>query len=256
MGIGVLGLAAGFAAGAILGSFLGVLFVRLPLARGFVSGRSSCDACGRALTTAELVPLLSFLWLRGRCWSCGAPIDRALFVVELCAGLLGALIVFRASAPVELVAVFFFFPLLLLGALDFRHHWLPVPLVFGLAAAGVAAVLLTGGDIVNSAIGGVLGFAMLEVIRIGYRALRGRDGMGGGDPRLFGAIGIWTGWQALPFILVGASIAGLLLALAMRAGGQAVSAETRVPLGTCLAASTIAVWLVAAIEPFVSFAAL
>lgn len=246
----------GFAFGAVAGSFLALLYVRLPNARPVVAGRSRCDACARVLTPLELVPLLSYPLLGGRCRGCGTPIPPSLWVMEIAAGLVGAVAVVAASTPPSLLWALFGWTLLLLAALDLRHYWLPVRGTLFLAIAGIAAVLLTGGDVFASLIGGVAGFAVLEAIRRGYRRLRGRDGMGGGDPLLLGAIGVWTGWQALPLVMVGASLAGLALVLVRAACGERIDSKTRVPLGACFAAAALALWVAAAFFGVINLAAL
>ena len=86
----------------------------------------------------------------------------------------------------------------------------------------------------------------LFLIRLAYRQLRWREGLGGGDPKLFGAIGAWVGALNLPFILVGAGVLGLAAVLLMRLRGGEVNATTRVPLGALMAAAAWPVWLVVA----------
>ena len=76
-----------------------------------------------------------------------------------------------------------------------------------------------------------------------YRVLRGKDGLGGGDPKLFGAIGLWLGWQALPVVLLAACAIGLVGVLAMRLGGRKLGMQDRVPLGVLLAVAGFGVWL-------------
>jgi len=94
--------------------------------------------------------------------------------------------------------------------------------------------------------GAAIGWATLFLIAWLYRRLRGREGMGGGDPRLFGAIGAWVGAWQLPAILLGAGLLGLALVLAMRLRGEGVTATSRLPLGTLLALAAWPVWLVVA----------
>ena len=99
--------------------------------------------------------------------------------------------------------------------LDIRHLWLPDRLTSLLAVAGLLGgpFLMPGTDWIDRIAGGVGGYIVLEIIRRLYRALRHREGMGAGDPKLLGAIGIWLGWQALPLVILFASIIGLLWAL-------------------------------------------
>ncbi|WP_197417796.1 prepilin peptidase, partial [Sphingomonas sp. CCH21-G11] len=92
-------------------------------------------------------------------------------------------------------------------------------------------------------IGGAAGFALLWSVAAVYQRLRGRVGLGGGDPKLFGAIGLWLGWRALPMVLLAACLIGLAVALVMRLRGRDVTATTRLPLGTLLAVAGFGVWV-------------
>lgn len=83
---------------------------------------------------------------------------------------------------------------------------------------------------------------MLWLVAALYRSLRGRVGLGGGDPKLFGAIGLWLGWRALPQVLLVAALAGLAIVLAMALAGRRVTATDRLPLGTLLAGAAFLCW--------------
>ena len=134
--------------------------------------------------------------------------------------------------------------LITLAVLDLHHFWLPDRLTLLLAATGVLSGLVDPSiTYADRMIGGLAGFAGLWVIAWTYRKARGHEGLGGGDPKLFGAIGFWLGWQVLPFVLVGASGIGLVAVLAMMLRGRAVTATTRLPFGTLLAAAAFPVWL-------------
>ncbi|WP_282073220.1 prepilin peptidase, partial [Janibacter hoylei] len=94
-----------------------------------------------------------------------------------------------------------------------------------LAVSGLAASFLGNDpDLLNRVIGGIIGFGSLFLIGWGYRYLRGREGLGGGDPKLLGAIGCWLGWSALPLVMLGAGLVGLLAVATMYRRGQAVTA--------------------------------
>ncbi len=253
---GGLVLLCGFLAGTIAGSFLALVAARLPLGRPVATGRSACEACGRTLGPLELVPLLSFLALRGRCGGCRAPIPSATWIMELLAGLIGLLAVVLARAPEQLVWAMFGWQLLLLAALDLRHYWLPQRLTVLLALSGIVALFITRGDVAASLLGGVAGFLGLEAVRVCYRLLRGREGVGGGDPLLLGGIGLWMGWQALPFVMVVASLVGFALIACWKLRGVEISPATRIPLGACLAIAAICVWAAAACAPIVPLALL
>ena len=90
--------------------------------------------------------------------------------------------------------------LLALAALDVAEFWLPDALTGALALAGLASIAVAPPDWPDRLIGGVAGFASLWLIGFAYRRLRGREGLGGGDPKLLGAIGLWVGWAMLPFV--------------------------------------------------------
>lgn len=231
--------------GGVFGSFIGALAIRWPDGRSIATGRSACDGCGRTLGALELVPIVSFLGLRGRCRTCGAPIARGQVVTEALG--LGIGVVAGSIAPgVEGIAgAACGWLLLALGAIDLAAFWLPDRLTLALAlvalAGGAAGIEPGLGD---RAIGGVAGFGSLWLVAMLYRTLRGRVGLGGGDPKLFGAIGLWLGWHALPLVLLGATLAGLCVVAAMRIAGRDVSATDWLPLGTLLAVAAFLVWSV------------
>ena len=219
--------------GTILGSFLATLCLRWPDGRSVLVGRSSCDACGRTLGTTDLIPLLSALASRGRCRSCGAPIDGTHSQIEIAALLAGAapfLVLPPFAAAAWAVMAWLLIPLIWL---DHRYLWLPDALVLVLALSGLAlGGFLDDRTLIDRLIGGTAGWAVLAAIAAFYRYARGREGLGAGDPKLLGALGLWLGWQALPFLLLLASGFGLFLALL---GARAVPlAEQRIPLGSAL----------------------
>lgn len=235
---------AGAVLGAIIGSFLGAVLVRLPAGRSIVTGRSACDSCGQPLAAADLVPIVSFLWLRGRCRNCRARIDPWHFACESGGALVGALPwIVMTKASLAAAAMILGWTLLLLALPDVRHFWLPIRLVAAVALLGAGLVTVQSwqagwdtGPLFAAAWGGALGFAILAVARILYRRLRGRDGMGGGDPLLLGAIGIWLGPLGVIETLLGASLVGILAAVTLLLTGRPVESDTELPLGTALAA--------------------
>ena len=236
---------AGAVLGAIVGSFLATLIVRWPKRLSIAAGRSTCDGCARPVPTARLIPLLSYALQRGRAACCGAPIDPVHPLTELLAAAIGAASVAIAADPLHAIAgALFGWLLLALALLDARHGWLPDRLTLALALAGAAAGLagLPPG-LADRLIGGGAGFILFALIRHGYRRLRGREGMGGGDVKLFGAIGLWLGWRILPMVLLGAAMAGLLWSFADMVRGKPLKASSSVPLGTFLALAAWAGWV-------------
>lgn len=236
---------AGFTLGVIAGSFLATAAIRWPDGGQVSRGRSACDHCGQTLGVIDLIPLIGFLARRGRCASCGGGIDRRHLLVELAAGGIGAVALLVAPGAAGLAGAVFGWMLLLLAILDVEHFWLPDRLTGLLALTGIAAGAAGLAPFPNDRlIGLAAGFASLWLIGAAYRLIRKREGLGGGDPKLFGAIGAWLGWAALPNVLLLAGLLGLGAVLMARMRGKAVTATTRVPLGALLAVAAWPLWLV------------
>ena len=232
--------------GTIAGSFLATIAIRWPAERSILRGRSACDGCGRTLTAVELVPLLGWAMSRGRCRTCDARIDPRHPLFEIGCAAIGALCGLVAPGAAGAFGALFGWLLLTLAALDAAELWLPDPLVLALALLGLASVPFAAPPLTDRLIGGAAGFASLWGIAAAYRGLRGREGLGGGDPKLFGAIGLWLGWRMLPAVLLIAALVGLALALWQRARGRDIAADTALPLGTFLAVAAFPAWVVLA----------
>lgn len=231
--------------GAIVGSFIAALVIRWPQGRSVLAGRSACDACGRTLAPVDLVPLASALWLRGRCRSCQASIDPRHWQIELCAAAIGVIAGLAVSGPVAAAGALFGWLLLALAALDVAEYWLPDRLTLALALTGIGVGLAGAPPILSDRlIGGVAGFGSLWLIAVSYRLVRHREGLGGGDPKLFGAIGLWLGWRVLPIVLVLACLAGFALLLGRLLAGQSAARDDRLPFGALLAIAAYPAWLV------------
>lgn len=236
---------AGIVLGAIAGSFLSTAAIRWPKGGQVTRGRSACDGCGRVLGVVDLIPILGFLIRRGRCRSCSAAIDRRHLALEVAAALIGLIALAVAPGPAGLAGAVFGWMLLLLAALDVEHFWLPDRVTYLMAligiAVGAAGVMPFPND---RLIGLAVGFGGLWLVGALYQLVRKREGLGGGDPKLFGAIGAWLGWAALPYVLLIAGLVGIVAVLLARRRGEAVNATTRVPLGALLAVAAWPVWLV------------
>lgn len=230
--------------GLIIGSFLATLILRWPEQRSVVGGRSTCDSCGHQLRSWELVPVASFLLQRGKCRQCGAPIATDHIAIELAAGLVGGLALLASPGIEGLAGAILGWLLLTLAALDVKHHWLPDGLSALLAVSGLAVGLIAvDPSLQDRLIGGVAGFASLAIIAAAYKRIRNREGLGAGDPKMLAAIGCWLGWQALPLVILGASLIGLLVAISWRLRGKAVAADSMLPLGSLMAVAAFPLWL-------------
>lgn len=226
--------------GLIFGSFIATLVLRWPAGRS-VLGRSRCDGCDRALAPREMLPLLSALLARGRCRTCGATIDRFHGRVELASGASGALALALMPGTAGWLWALFGWLLLPLILLDARHFWLPDRLNLLLGAVGLLfAGPLLGTTLLDRWIGAVAGGGLLALVAWAYRRSRGVEGMGGGDPKLVAAVGAWLGWQALPLMLLIASLGGIVWALASRQKGDRPLSARRVPFGVFIGAAAFA----------------
>ncbi|WP_245579179.1 prepilin peptidase [Inquilinus limosus] len=231
----------------IVGSFLAAAAHRLPDdVRGLLVGRSRCDRCLHPLALRDLVPVLSWIGLGGRCRHCGGPIDRTHPVIELAAigiALLSVLVGDPTLAPGTCLLGWW---LLLLGAIDRRIGLLPDMLTLPLILAGLLAALAEPGGppLADRAIGAAAGYLLFAGVASAYRRLRGKDGLGLGDAKLLAAGGAWLGWQALPWvILIGAGVA--LLAVLVFARGP-VARDTAIAFGPWLA---LGIWLMRLVGP-------
>lgn len=209
--------------GLITGSFLNVVIWRLPRGESLVSPGSACPKCGHAIRWWDNVPVLSWLILRGKCRDCGAPISRRYPAIELATGLLFAgvawwlLTVVVPTLPFAasiLVAIAFFYLAAISVALtmiDYDTHKLPNTIVYpayvvGLVLLGAASILsLDGESIIRGAIGMAAMFVAYFVMAFAYPG-----GMGLGDVKLAGVLGLFLGWLGIGPLLVGAFAAFLL----------------------------------------------
>lgn len=229
-------------AGTAIGSFVALVSLRWPRQQPFMVARSRCAGCGGQLRAFELVPLLSYVVQRGRCRRCGAAIPRRYPLIELASAAIGITAVLLTSdAPHALVAALLGWWLLLLALLDGEHYWLPSALTLPLLGAGLAACAwLDPAQLATNVIGAAAGWAALAAVAAAYRHLRHRDGLGGGDVKLFAASGAWLGWDRLPLVLLGAALTAMLAVLVWR---RRFTATDRLPFGVFLAGATWAVYL-------------
>jgi leader peptidase (prepilin peptidase)/N-methyltransferase len=215
-----------------IGSFLCTIIRRLPAGRTVVAGRSCCEACATPLAPWDMVPLLSFVWLRGSCRSCGAPIPPMHLHVELASiAIAASAAIVEARTPFLVADCVFGWWLLALGWIDWRHGRLPDVLTLPLILAGLAATaLLTPDQVTDHAVAAAIGYALFRLVSLTYRALRGRDGLGEGDAKLLAAIGAWVGVSSLPQVLLVAALSGIAFIM-IRSIGRGFDARHRIAFG-------------------------
>lgn len=235
--------------GLVLGSFIATLVLRWPAGRS-VLGRSQCDHCGRALGAIDLFPLLSALVSRGRCRTCHAAIDPIHWRVELGSALIGVIALALSPGTAGWLWALFGWLLLPLALLDARHFWLPdrLNLLLGIVGLLIAGPMLET-SLIDRWVGAVVCGLTLAAIAEFYRRVRLKDAMGGGDPKLVAAIGAWLGWQALPLMLLLASLGGIVWALVSQRKGDQPLSRRQVPFGLFACA---AAWFAVPLWPLIA----
>ena len=232
--------------GLLVGSFLNVVIHRVPvmLARRWrrealemdghlppdeprydlVMPRSACPSCQAPITALQNIPVLSYLWLRGRCAGCGTGISLRYPLVELLTGAASAIVAWKfgygAAAAAALVLTWF---LVALTFIDLDTQLLPDSLTLPLLWLGIFASLVLPGvagatlpvDLRSSVIGAIAGYLSLWSVYQGFRLLTGKEGMGYGDFKLLAALGAWLGWQMLLPIILGAAGVGAILGITL-----------------------------------------
>lgn len=199
---------------------------------------SRCPHCGHALRARENIPLLSYLFLRGRCSACAQPIGARYPLVEAGTALLSLLVVWHFGVTWEAgAALVLTWGLIVLAGIDIDTQLLPDSITLPLLWLGLLLSLAGGFASPRDAIlGAALGYLFLWTIYQGFKLITGREGMGYGDFKLFALFGAWLGWQALPMILILSSVVGAVIGLALLTRrGQ--DRHTPLPFGPYLAAA-------------------
>jgi leader peptidase (prepilin peptidase) / N-methyltransferase len=221
--------------GASLGSFLNVCIYRIPADESVVRPSSRCPSCHNPIAWYDNVPILSWMLLGGRCRRCQTSIAARYPFVEAATGALALAALWRFGAtPAAVVAFAFTAALLLITFIDFDHLFIPDEVSLPGIMIGLGLSALPGGiGLANAAIGAALGGGLLWLVAWGYETTTGSEGMGLGDVKLLAMIGAFLGWQAIPIILVIASLGGSLVGVLVIFGarGRRQMARVRRTLG-------------------------
>jgi leader peptidase (prepilin peptidase)/N-methyltransferase len=242
--------------GLLVGSFLNVVIYRLPvmlqrdweqqcreiLAEGdnsvasgaptpetqtetfnLVTPRSRCGACGTPVKGYQNIPLISYLFLKGRCASCGADISIRYPLVEMLTGILSAVVAWHFGYSFECAAALaLLWSLIALAAIDLDTQLLPDIITLPLMWLGLGLSLVSHADgsplfvsPQDAIIGAIAGYLSLWSIYQGFKLATGKEGMGYGDFKLLAALGAWMGWQVLFLIVILSAVVGLVAALGM-----------------------------------------
>ncbi len=229
-----------FIFGLCIGSFLNVCIYRLPASKSIVHPRSMCSNCGTLIASYDNIPIISYLWLRGRCRHCRTKISLRYPIVEFLCGLfaLGAYLKFDLTIE-ALIYFLFFAALMVVTFIDLDHRIIPdvitlpgIPICF---AAGFALPTITYKD---ALLGILCGGGSLFLVAWIYSLITKKEGMGGGDIKLLAMIGAIVGWKGVLFTIFVASLVGTLAGLAVMLQSRK-GLKLAVPFGPFLSIGSI-----------------
>ena len=227
--------------GTVVGSFLNVVILRLPAPdQSIVFPASHCPQCNSPLSWYENIPILSYIFLRGRCGHCNTSISLQYPLVELLMAIVTVALVHQFQLSLATAGYFVFSAaLLVIIFIDIRLQIIPDVISLPGIVLGFLFSLVSDTVTWQSSLIGILaGGGVLYAVALFYVTLRKIDGMGGGDIKLLAMIGAWLGWQALPFVILMSSTTGSIIGvIAMRS--QKKGGQTRIPFGPFLSLAAL-----------------
>jgi len=229
------------ALGLVVGSFLNVVIYRLPVMMerswnrecrehagisadteeqqrfNLLTPASRCPQCDHRISALENIPLISYLFLKGRCSGCGTSISIRYPAVELATAILSVVTALHFGYSLQTVAALgFTWALIALFLIDFDHQILPDSITLPLLWTGLLLSLFNlFVDSHNSIVGAIAGYLALWTIFHAFKLLTGKEGMGYGDFKLLGALGAWVGWQSLPVVILFSSVVGAAIGITL-----------------------------------------
>lgn len=207
-----------FMFGIVIGSFLNVCIYRIPLKEDIVKVRSHCMSCGYKLEWYDLVPLLSFLFLRGKCRKCGAKLSVQYPLIEALNGILYVMIVYIHGVNIDsLLYCLLGSALIVLSVIDFRTYEIPFGINLFILALGLIRMALDYHNFLSYLIGFLAVSAVLAIL---YYATKGRA-IGGGDVKLMAACGVFLGWQLIIIaFLLGCILGAVIHVIRMKVSNE------------------------------------
>lgn len=179
--------------------------------------RSACPNCGHKITALENIPVISYLFLKGKCSGCKSAISIRYPLIEVLTGVLIGLVSWKFGyTSITLFAWIFTFSLISLTFIDFDTQLLPDDITLPLLWLGLLFNLNYGfTDLKSAVIGAIAGYLILWSIYWAFKLVTGKEGMGYGDFKLLAAIGAWFGWQLLPAVILLSSILGAAIGISL-----------------------------------------
>ena len=238
--------------GLCIGSFLNVVIYRLPIGQSVVTPPSRCRNCGYLLRWFDNIPVLSWLFLNGRCRKCGVGVSIQYPVVEFVTGALFLLVVWiTPPGPLLATRLILVCILIVLFGIDLEHQILPNVITLPGIAVGVLLSLIAPPGWKDALLGLLLGGGVLYAIAGAYYLWRREEGMGMGDVKMLAMIGAFLGWKAVLVTLVLSSFAGALIGLGLMAAQRGTTMKFALPFGTFLAIGALVAMLAG--EPLVAW---
>lgn len=237
-------LAAVFLFSLMVGSFLNVVILRLPVmmkkewreecceflelkteekqqtsAFNLVVPRSRCPNCQHLITALENIPVISYLFLKGRCKECGTRISLRYPAIELLTALASVSVAYYFGVTIQtLFAIILTWALIALSFIDIDEQLLPDNITLPFLWLGIAVNSFTDWGFTtsqSSLLGAILGYGSLWTVYIIFKLVTGKEGMGHGDFKLLAMLGAWLGWIHLPVIIIMSSLVGAVIGIAM-----------------------------------------
>ena len=207
-----------FIFGTCIGSFMNVCIYRLPISKSIANPpRSMCPSCDSLIRFYDNIPVISYLWLKGRCRHCNAPISIRYMLVEVITGIAALSVFLKFGLTLESLVYFTFISsLLVITFIDIDHKIIPNVITLpGIPIGLVASFALPTLAFKDSALGLLAGGGSLWVVAWTYNLITRKEGMGGGDIKLLAMIGTIVGWQGVIFTIFASSAVGTLVGMSI-----------------------------------------
>lgn len=256
-----------FILGLLIGSFLNVVIYRLPIMMetdwkqqccellnidspehkiektsfSLATPRSCCPSCNHLVKAIENIPVISYLFLKGKCSNCGNKISIRYPLIELASAITVTIVACHFGVTLQtLSAICLTWALIALTMIDFDHQLLPDDITLPFLWLGIIINLFgIFTDIESSILGAIFGYGILWIIYITFKLITGKEGMGHGDFKLLAVLGAWFGWQSLPLIIILSSVVGAIIGISLMIF-KSHNRNTAIPFGPYLA---IAGWV-------------